>query len=83
MLIVQERIAAFQNIKKFPRIKTEEVVPIFEGDLQDIMKPVDPAVKKLIYTGSNQDGRVNYLHQRVKLLPEDRLLNVQDNNVTQ
>lgn len=40
----------------------------FEG----IMKPVDSAVKKLIYTGDNKDGRINYLRERVKLLPDDR-----------
>ncbi|KAF7274784.1 hypothetical protein GWI33_012553 [Rhynchophorus ferrugineus] len=46
----QNRIAAFQNLKKFPRIKTEDQVPEFAGKLQGIMKPIDPAIKKLIYT---------------------------------
>ncbi|XP_030748964.1 protein ATP6V1FNB-like [Sitophilus oryzae] len=68
----QNRIRGFQDLKKYPRIKTEEQVPEFTGNLQEIMKPVDPAVKKLIYTGSNKDGRLNYLHKRIKLLPEDR-----------
>ncbi|XP_076258399.1 uncharacterized protein LOC143195276 [Rhynchophorus ferrugineus] len=68
----QNRIAAFQNLKKFPRIKTEDQVPEFAGKLQGIMKPIDPAIKKLIYTGNNKDGRVNYLRERIQLLPEDR-----------
>ncbi|KAL1487746.1 hypothetical protein ABEB36_015582 [Hypothenemus hampei] len=70
--IKQERLAAFQNSKKNIRIKREPLTLDFNGNIQDIMKPVNPAIKKLIYTGANRDGRINYLNERVKLLPKDR-----------
>ncbi|CAG9772570.1 unnamed protein product [Ceutorhynchus assimilis] len=70
--IKKNRIEAFQQIKKFPRIKTEDTVIDFEGNLQDIMRPVNPEITKLIYTGHNKDGRENYLRERVKLIPEKR-----------
>lgn len=59
-------------MKRQPRIKVPDVVPEFDGSLQDVMKPIDPAVRKLLYTGTNKDGRTNYLRTRVKQLPEDR-----------
>lgn len=36
------------------------------------MKPVDPAVIKLLYTALNKDGRVKYLSARIKSIPENR-----------
>lgn len=36
------------------------------------MKPVDPAVARIFYTASNKDGRIRYLNERVKLIPENR-----------
>lgn len=68
----QDRVSAFRNMKRQPRIKVPDVVPEFDGALQDVMKPIDPAVRKLLYTGTNKDGRTNYLSKRVKELPEDR-----------
>ncbi|XP_074033958.1 protein SPMIP1 [Leptinotarsa decemlineata] len=65
-------IESYQNVIKHPRIKTRDPDPIDPSAFQGIMKPVDPAVRKLIYTGSNKDGRMNYLKKRVELIPERR-----------
>ncbi|CAH1961584.1 unnamed protein product [Acanthoscelides obtectus] len=62
----------FRNADRKPRIKAYDDELIDPGALQSIMKPVDPAVTKLIYTGANQEGRINYLHERVKLTPDQR-----------
>ncbi|KAJ8941143.1 hypothetical protein NQ318_004263 [Aromia moschata] len=69
----QDRIDAYTNAIKNPRVKTEDSPPRkVPGALQGVMRPVDPSVTRLIYTGLNKDGRLNYLTERMKMLPEDR-----------
>ncbi|KAJ8920534.1 hypothetical protein NQ315_005403 [Exocentrus adspersus] len=65
-------VESYKNVQRFPKIKVDDAPLIEPKAMQGIMKPVDPAVTKLIYTGENKDGRLNYLHERVKLLPDDR-----------
>ncbi|XP_060526415.1 protein SPMIP1-like [Cylas formicarius] len=72
-LVKQQRISAFRNARKYPRVKKDDSAPPpSHGVPQGVMKPVDPATTRLIYEGNNKDGRSNYLKERVKLLPEER-----------
>ncbi|CAG9818050.1 unnamed protein product [Phaedon cochleariae] len=63
----------YRNVIKNPRIKTGDADPLIDPRaMQAIMKPVNPATTRLIYSGSNKDGRKNYLTKRVHQIPEDR-----------
>lgn len=59
-LLHQERL-----LKKKP----DEVIPEYEGAEESIMKATDPKTREILYKGG---GRLKYLHERIKLKPEER-----------
>ncbi|KAK9871191.1 hypothetical protein WA026_011472 [Henosepilachna vigintioctopunctata] len=68
------RIERYQNIERKCVKKPEEQFPIVESDrrFSNIMMPVDPQTLKLLYSGTQRDGRRNYLNERVKIIPEEK-----------
>lgn len=68
------RATEFENATRHAtRFVEPAPAPLIDPDaIQNIMKPVDPATRNLIYSGSQKDGRLNYLHKRYLILPEDR-----------
>lgn len=64
----------FSEVERFPQIRTSDPEPLdYDPDcLAHPMRPVDYKTKQLLYTGTQQDGRVNYLKERAKTIPEQK-----------
>ncbi|KAK5649449.1 hypothetical protein RI129_000478 [Pyrocoelia pectoralis] len=72
--VANKRKISYQEAERYPRIHFDDAPPplVDPNAIYNTMKPVDPDTKKLIYTGTQKDGRLNYFHERVKILPEDK-----------
>ncbi|KAF5270154.1 hypothetical protein FQR65_LT03368 [Abscondita terminalis] len=72
--IAEDRKEQYQKVEKHPRPHSSDPPPplVDPRAIFNVMKPVDPVTERLIYTGANKDGRLNYLHERVKIIPEDK-----------
>ncbi|KAL3280049.1 hypothetical protein HHI36_017556 [Cryptolaemus montrouzieri] len=68
------RIARFQNVDRKNVKKLDHQKPYEQLDprVTNVMQPIDPKIKKLLYAGTQKDGRRNYLNARVKVIPENR-----------
>ncbi|XP_045483744.1 protein ATP6V1FNB-like [Harmonia axyridis] len=68
------RISRFQNVDRKNVKKQDEQMPFGHIDprIHNVMQPVDPKTLKLLYAGTQRDGRKNYWNARVKIIPENR-----------
>ncbi|XP_018330097.1 uncharacterized protein LOC108740312 [Agrilus planipennis] len=73
--MISDRQERYQNVERKvrPRFSEGGEVPLIDPDaVYNVMRPVNPEVKSLLYAGTEKNGRKNYLHERVKILPENK-----------
>ncbi|CAH1381209.1 unnamed protein product [Tenebrio molitor] len=62
----------FEDQDKHPPPPELEPSIIDENAIHSIMRPVDKKTRDLLYASTRPDGRLTYLHERYKVIPEQR-----------